>query len=114
MPIGKGEFEGSGYKGAGYELAGYQERNKQQLIDCLGAAEKTFEKIGKIKKEDWREMGNGFEKMESFARIGGMTSLLGGSISRVQDTVTGMFDAMLLSVDRYGGCLDADPGGAGH
>ena len=95
IPIGKGDFEGSGYRGAGFELQGYQERNKQQLLDTLGAAEKTFEQIAKTKKETWREMGEGFSKMESFARMGGVTSLLGGSISRVQDTIGGLADAML-------------------
>ena len=95
MPIGKGEFEGSGFRGAGFELEGYSARNKDNLIEVLGAAEKTFTQIAKTKKEDWREMGEGFSKMESFARMGGMTSIVGGSISRIQDTIGGMADAML-------------------
>lgn len=81
-----------------FHLPAAQEANKQNLIETLGAAEKTFTAIAKTKKETWREMGEGFSKMESFARMGGITSLLGGSISRVQDTITGMLDAMLAPI----------------
>lgn len=58
----------SGYRGAEYELPGYQERNKENLIHILGAADKAFQTIERIPHRNWNTMKDAFSNIGVFTR----------------------------------------------
>ena len=51
--------------GAGRDfLVGYQERNKQNLLEVLHAAEPVIAEIAKVKPQTWKSMKGIFSSME--------------------------------------------------
>lgn len=69
------DFEGSGHKGAAFEQKGREERNIANLLAIFGNAEanKTLTELSKIKKDQWKSMGETLGVLKDFMDTGGIS-----------------------------------------
>lgn len=92
--------------GQTFHLPAAQEKNVQTLMEVfdsihkirvrqLEAATETFEAIEQIDREDWDAQTRSYREFGLFSRQGGMMSLVGGSIQRIKDQITGYVDEAL-------------------
>lgn len=67
-------------------------------------AQGAIDALSKIKDKTWKEMANTFNAMADFAKAGGMTQFLGGTVDQIknniQTSVTGMFAPVINEISQ--------------
>lgn len=71
----------------------------------VGIDHKAIEELRKIKTSQWKEMGTAFTAMADFAKAGGITAFMGGTIdaikSRIENSVTGLFAPIINELTQF-------------